>query len=214
MIENSSNPLPIELYGANTGNCLRVSVALEEAGVPYVVKLMDLRRGDQRAPEHLARNPLGRVPTIVVRNTDAPDLTLSQSNAILFYVSDRAPGKLLPFDDVGRARALERFFFALTEVIAPNHSAFALKRISAGDSGVASLERRSLEALIGAEGFLEDARFMAGDSFTVADIAFFTMTMSLSRQLDWSSLPQLRRWFDDLRVRPSIVSGLRAFGHQ
>lgn len=62
--------IPIELYGANTGNCLRVSIALEEAGIPYVVKLMDLGHGDQRLPEHLARNPMGRVPTIVRRDRD------------------------------------------------------------------------------------------------------------------------------------------------
>lgn len=206
--------IPIELYGANTGNCLRVSIALEEAGIPYVVKLMDVRRGDQRSPEHLARNPMGQVPTIVHRDQDGPALTLSQSNAILFYISDLAPGVLLPVDNVaGRARVLERFFFALTDVIAPSHSAFALKQINAGDSGAERLDRRSLEALIRAEAFLREAHFIAGENFTLADIAAFTITIAFRRQLDWSSLPHMQRWFDELHARPSIVNGLRAFRH-
>jgi hypothetical protein len=54
MTDNS----PIELYGARTGNCLRVSIALEEAALPYVVRRVDLRRGEQRRPEHLALNSM------------------------------------------------------------------------------------------------------------------------------------------------------------
>ena len=213
--QHRADLIPIELYGANTGNFLRVSIALEEAGIPYVVKLMDLRRGDQHSPEHLARNPMGRVPTIVRRDRDGPALILSQSNAILFYICDLAPGLLLPVDEVtGRARVLERFFFALTDVIAPSHSAFALKQINAGDSGAERLDRRSLEALIRAEAFLREARFIGGEDFTLADIATFTITIAFRRQIDWSSLPHMQRWFDELHARPSIINGLRAFRHR
>jgi hypothetical protein len=61
-----TNDIPIELYGARTGNCLRVSIALEEAALPYVVRRVDLRRGEQRRPQHLVLNPMGQVPTVVV----------------------------------------------------------------------------------------------------------------------------------------------------
>ncbi|WP_308720798.1 glutathione S-transferase family protein [Komagataeibacter xylinus] len=210
-----SDLTPIELYGANTGNCLRVSIALEEAGIPYIVKLMDLRRGDQHRPEHLARNPMGRVPTIVSQDRDGQTLVLSQSNAILFYICDLTPGVLLPVDDIiGRARVLERFFFALTDVIGPSHSAFALRQINAGDSSAERLDRRSVEALTRAEAFLKEARFIGGEDFTLADIAAFTITIALRRLIDWPSLPHMQRWFDELHARPSIANGLRAFGHR
>jgi GST-like protein len=212
MSQHRADLNPIELYGADTGNCLRVSIALEEAGIPYVVKLMDLRNGDQRLPEHLARNPMGRVPTIVRRDRDGSTLTLSQSNAILFHICDLAPGALLPVDDVARrARVLERFFFALTDVIAPSHSAFALKQINAGDDSAERLDRRSLDALVRAEIFLRETHFIAGDDFTLADIAAFTIASAFRRQIDWAALPHMQRWFDELHARPSIANGLRAF---
>ena len=78
----------VELYGAKTGNCLRVSVALEEAEIPYIVRKLDLGRSEHRSPEHLSRNPAGKVPTLVERFRDGRALILSQSNAILMYAAE------------------------------------------------------------------------------------------------------------------------------
>src|SRR5258705_2623810 len=84
----------VELYGAKTGNCLRVSVALEEAEIPYIVRKLDLRQSEHRTPEHLSRNPLGKVPTLVERFRDGRALILSQSNAILMYAAEGSPPRL------------------------------------------------------------------------------------------------------------------------
>ncbi len=73
----------IEVYGDRTGNCLRVTIALEEAAIGYSAFRVDLARGEQREALHLRRNPFGQVPTIVDRRVE-PALVLSQSNAILF----------------------------------------------------------------------------------------------------------------------------------
>jgi GST-like protein len=137
----------IELYGARTGNCLRVSVALEEAALPYVVRRVDLRRGEQRQPEHLALNPVGQVPTIVVnREHGQSPLIVSQSNAILFYIAERVPGRLISdVYPILRARTYERFFYFLTDVIAPSHSAFALRSIAPSNES-AFLDQRSMAA--------------------------------------------------------------------
>src|SRR5258705_6159698 len=117
----------VELYGAKTGNCLRVSVALEEAEIPYIVRKLDLRRSEHRTPEHLSRNPVGKVPTLVERFRDGRVLTLSQSNAILMYAPEGSPPRLLPSDTAERALVLERFFYFVTDVIAMSHAAFATR---------------------------------------------------------------------------------------
>lgn len=211
MKQHREEVTPVELYGDSTGNCLRVSIALEEARIPYVVKRLDLRRGDQKTPEHVARNPAGQVPTISHR-TPGELVILSQSNAILFYLCDLAPGALLPIGDAAaRARVLERFFFAVTDVIAPSHSAFALKGADSEDESARRLDQRALAALVRTEVFLSETRYVAGGEFTLADIAAFTITLAYRRHMNWDSLPNMQRWFDELHARTSIVSGLRAF---
>jgi GST-like protein len=207
-----TNDIPIELYGARTGNCLRVSIALEEAALPYVVRPVDLRRGEQRRPEHLALNPMGQVPTIVVNEKRGePPFVLSQSNAIMFYIAERVPGRLLFADTPAlRARAYERFFFFLTDVIAPSYSAFVLRSIAPGHQSEL-LDQRSMAALVHAEAFLADSRYMAGESFTLADIAAFTITIAHKTRMKWGHLPRLRQWFEDVQARPTVIRGLRAF---
>src|SRR5258705_1203654 len=123
----------VEFYGAKTGNCLRVSVALEEeAEIPYIVRKLDLGRSEHRTPEHLSRNPVGKVPTLVERFRDGRVLTLSQSNAILMHAAEGSPPRLLPSDTAERALALQRFFYFVTDVIAANHAGLATKN-SGGD---------------------------------------------------------------------------------
>jgi GST-like protein len=202
---------PIELFGTKTGNCLRVSVALGEASLPYVVRRIDLVRGEHRTPAHIARNPAGKVPTIIIHSVGGHTLTLSQSNAILMYLADKAPAKLLPVGDPRRrASALERFFYFVTDVIAVSHAAFAL-RISGGDGTF--LDRRSLAALELAETFLSDSRYMAGDDFTLADISAFTIALAYEAQLDWQRLPRMQGWFRDVAGRAAVQRGLHAFDH-
>jgi GST-like protein len=207
-----TNDIPIELYGARTGNCLRVSIALEEAALPYVVRRVDLRRGEQRRPQHLVLNPMGQVPTVVVNETRGePPFVLSQLNAILFYVAERVPGRL--FSDVApelRVRTYERIFFFLTAVIAPSHSAFVLRSIAPGNQSKL-FDQRSVAALVRAEAFLADSRYMAGESFTLADIAAFTITIAHRARTEWGHLPGLRQWFEDVQARPTVNRGLRAF---
>jgi GSH-dependent disulfide-bond oxidoreductase len=201
----------IELHGAETGNCVRVSIAFEEAELPYRVKLLNLREGEHRGVEHLALNPAGKVPTIIDRSRGDRAIVLSQSNAIILYAADLAPGRLIPTDDdASRARTFERFFYFLTDVIAPSHAAFSLPRSGSRDAA-RLLKDRSVMALASAESFLEGSRYIAGENFTVADIAAFTITLADDGHLDWDRLPRLRRWFDEVSERPSVQRGLHAF---
>ncbi|MCW1431238.1 glutathione S-transferase family protein [Novosphingobium sp. JCM 18896] len=199
-----------ELLGAETGNCLRVSVALEVLGLPYAAVPVDLRRAEHRSPAFLAINPDGRVPVLVDRSQPEAPLTLTQSNAILFHLCDLQPGALLPVE-AGPARsiALERFFYFVTDVIAPNGNAFFLKhRVKA--EGADHLAQRSIEAIVASERFLDDG-YMAGDAFSLVDIAAVTVIRASADRLDWPSLPRLRSWFETVVTRPDVRRGLAAF---
>jgi GSH-dependent disulfide-bond oxidoreductase len=189
-------------------DCLRVSVALEEAEIPYIVRKLDLRLSEHRMPEHLSRNPVGKVPTLVERFRDGRILTLSQSNAILMYAAERKPPRLLPSDTVERALVLQRFFYFVTNVIAVSHAAFGTRN-NGGDQSF--LDGRSLGALAFAESFLENSTFMVGEAFSLADIAAFTIASSYQSRLEWDRLPKMRRWFDQVSARESLQRGMRAF---
>lgn len=89
----------LDIHGSRTGNCLRVTVAMEELGLPYAVCRIDLRGGEQRRAPFLALNPDGHVPVLVDRTEPGHPLVIAQSNAILFYLCGLRPGVLLPVDD-------------------------------------------------------------------------------------------------------------------
>lgn len=201
----------ITLYGAKTGNCLRVSIALAELAVEHHIVPIDLREGDQRAQSFLALNPRGKVPVLKVCSLGAPPLILAQSNAILLYLARQAGGRLLPQEgDASAPLALERFFHFVTDVIAPSHASFFLKNEGC-EEGQRLLERRSLDVLLASEKFLEYGPFMAGQSFTLADIAAVSIVAALSYSIDWAQYPRLRRWFDDVMARPGVKRGMIAF---
>lgn len=100
----------ITLYTAATPNGWKASVALEELGLPYDVRALDLGKGEQKAPDYLRINPNGRIPAIV--DHDAGDFAVFESGAILVYLAERT-GRLLPADPKGRSRALQWLMFQM-----------------------------------------------------------------------------------------------------
>ena len=93
----------IDLYTWTTPNGRKVSIALEELGLPYEVHAVDLSSGEQRSEAYLAINPNGRIPAIVDREAD--NLAVFESGAIMIYLAEKA-GRLLPTDRAGRARVV------------------------------------------------------------------------------------------------------------
>ena len=79
----------LKLYGAQTGNCIRAAIALEEAGLSYTPKLVDLSSGAHQGVDHLARNPLGKVPVLVEKEEGREPFILTQSNAIILYAAEK-----------------------------------------------------------------------------------------------------------------------------
>ena len=200
----------IELHGARTGNSIRAAIALEEANLSYTPKLVDLSGAAHQGVDHLALNPLGKVPVLVEKQEGQEPFILTQSNAIILYAAGRAPGRLLPDDDRGRAIVLERFFFFVTDVIAVSHAAFSL-RASAAQEAQKILTDRMLATLATAERYVVEDEFIAGQTFSAADIAGFTIIRSVEPQLPWPKLPKLRQWFERIGARHSVQRGLHAF---
>ena len=200
-----------QLYGAPTGNCIRAAIALEEAGLPYTVRAVDLANGEHRSAAYLALNPVGKVPVLVEDQQNGPPVVITQSNAIMLYAAEKAPGRLLPDDSLARAVVYERFFFFVTDVIAVSHAAFFLRGSGGVPEGQARLVERMLAALESAERFVDKEPYMAGKTFSIADIAAFTITQSVESQLPWAQLPNLRRWYEQIAARPAFARGLKVF---
>jgi GST-like protein len=200
----------LELYGAQTGNCIRAAIALEEAGLPYTPKLVDLSSGAHQSVDHLALNPLGKVPVLVESEEDREPFILTQSNAIILYAAGKAGGRLLPGNERDRAIVFERFFFFVTDVIAVNHAAFSLRATNAREAQKILMDRM-LATLETAERYVGENEFIAGKLFSAADIAGFTITHSVKSDLPWSKLPNLQRWFERIEGRPAVERGLQAF---
>lgn len=198
-----------ELYGGSTGNSLRAAIALAEAGIEFTPRCLDLLSGDQRAPEYLALNPLGKAPTFVDHSV-SPTLVINQSNAIIQFADEQAPGRLSPQGpSAQRYRVYDRFYFFVTDVIAPSHAAFFLRQIGQQDAS-APLNRRALEHLMTADAFLEGG-YIAGDAFSMADISAFTFARSVRDQIDWEKLPRMARWLALIEARPAVKLGMQAF---
>jgi len=200
----------LKLYGAQTGNCIRAAIAFEEAGLSYAPSLVDLSSGEHMGADHLALNPAGKVPVLVENEEGREPFILTQSNAIILYAAAKAPGRLLPESDRDRAIAYERLLFFVTDVIAVSHAAFSLRALSAQE-GRTILEGRVLATLATAERYVVHNEFMAGNTFSAADIAGFTIAQSVKSDLPWSKLPNLRKWFERIEGRPAVKRGLQAF---
>jgi GSH-dependent disulfide-bond oxidoreductase len=205
----------LELHGAKTGNCLRAAIGLSEAGLRYKTRHIDLARGEQRDESHLALNPAGKVPVLVAgASANAQAFVLTQSSAILFYADAQAPGRILPpHGNSARMRALEKFFYFTSDVIALNGVAFSL-RAPEFSLAAATLTERYLSAIAASERFLIDNEFIGGDSFSIADIAAFTIISAVRRHLPWHQIPRLAAWHDRIGRRPAVQTGMMAFDNK
>jgi GST-like protein len=200
----------IRLYGAATGNCRRAAIALVEAGVEFSAVSLDLRAGEHKRTAFRALNPRGLVPVMVEERDGKADLVLTQSNAIMLHAARRSQAGLMPHSGSAADRFFELLFYFVTEVIAPGGSAFVLAREEEGRSA-GLLAKRSIEALSQAERFLGSGVFIAGDRFTLVDIAAYTSAFAVKDRLDWSSLPSLSTWYDRVGARPGVIRGMAVF---
>jgi GSH-dependent disulfide-bond oxidoreductase len=197
----------IELYTAPTPNGWKVSIALEELGLPYTAHLIDILKGVQKEPWFLAINPNGRIPAIVDR--DADDFAIFESGAILIYLAEKT-GRLMPRDAKGRSVVLQWLMFQMGGVGPMMGQANVFFRYFP-EKIAPAIERyqNEVKRLLGVlDGRLKDHEYLAGD-YSIADIA----NWSWVRTHNWSGVaigdfPHLKRWLDTIAMRPAAQKGI------
>lgn len=194
----------ITLYTASTPNGWKVSCALEEMGLPYEVHEIDLRANAQKAPEYLAINPNGRIPTLV-----HDGFAIFESGAILLYLAELT-GQLMPSDREGRSRVTQWLMFQMGGVGPMMGQANVFFRametkIPAAISRYQNESRRLFEVL---NTQLATREFLV-DEFSIADIANWCWV----RLYFWSGvsldgLDHLQHWIQRMEARPACQRGI------
>ena len=198
----------IELYYWPTPNGHKITPFLEEAGVPYTVHPVDIGAGDQFKPEFLAFSPNNKMPAIIDRapaDGGAP-ISVFESGAILQYLAAKT-GRFLPADPRARIEASEWLFWQVAglgpmtgqyghfHVYAPEDIAYAKDRY-----------RREVLRLLGVlDRRLEGRAFVAGDEYSIADMAIHPWINPYTKApLDLSGFAHLNRWHADVAARPAV----------
>lgn len=196
----------IDLYYWTTPNGHKITLFLEEAGLPYKIHPVNLSRGDQFKPDFLAISPNNRIPAIVDQNPSdggAP-ISIFESGAILLYLAEKT-GKFLPRDLRGRTEVLEWLFWqvgGLGPMVGQNHyfqNYAPEKFLHAIERYVNETSR--LYAVLNKR--LADRAFVAGD-YSIADMAVYPWIVPYESQgQTLAAFPHLKRWFEAIRVRPA-----------
>lgn len=197
----------IEVYAFATPNSVRVPITLEELGLTYELKSINVRKGEQKHPDYLAMNPNGKVPLIIDREGfDGNPITISESGAILVYLAEKT-GELLPKDGIGRVRVLEQIFFHLSSVGPAFGQLGFFKRQAAEEMplAIARFQAESERVLAVLEGVLRSRRFVAGETFTIADIVHFGWFWRREfAGIDFDKAPNVARWYEEIDLRPAV----------
>ena len=196
----------IELYTSPTPNGYKTSVTLEELELPYNVHVINLQKQDQKKPEFLKMNPNGRIPVIV--DTEE-DITIFESGAQLIYLAEKT-GKLMPTDINGRSLVIQWLMFQMSGIGPMMGQAnvffrYFPEKLQPAIDRYQNEGRRLFEVL---DGRLKNHEYLAGD-FSIADIANWCwVRTSAWSGINIEGLDHLKRWKDQLEVRPGCKKGV------
>jgi len=196
----------IELYYWPTPNGHKISIMLEECGLEYRVRAVDIGAGDQFATEFLAISPNNRIPAIVDTDTG---VSVFEGGAILVYLAEKV-GRFLPNDTTQRFEVLQWLFWQAGGLgpMAGQLSHFVnyvQEDVPYANKRYANEYDRLLAVM---DVRLRNRDFLAGD-YSIADIASFPWVLPYRRLgNDLDNFPNLRRWFDTLKERPAVQRGV------
>jgi GSH-dependent disulfide-bond oxidoreductase len=204
----------IDLYYWPTPNGHKITMFLEEAGLPYRIVPVNIGAGDQFKPDFLKIAPNNRMPAIVDHDPvggGAP-VSVFESGAILVYLAEKT-GQFLPKDMRGRVSALEWLFWqmgGLGPMAGQNHhfSGYAPEKIPYAINRYVNETNRLYGVLD--RRVAETGAFLAGD-YSIADMAAYPWTVSYERQgQKLEDFPALKRWHETIRDRPATVAAYKA----
>ncbi|HJW07300.1 MAG TPA: glutathione S-transferase N-terminal domain-containing protein [Rhodanobacter sp.] len=213
------HPERIQLYSVNSPNGVKVSIMLEETGLPYEPHLVDIMQGESRTPEFLALNPNGKIPAIIdPHGPGGEPLALFESGAILLYLAEKS-GQFLPADPARRWETIQWLFFQMAS-IGPMFGQVGFFNKFAGK---AYEDKRPLERYVNESkrllGVLDERlagrRWLMDEDYTIADIATLGWVNNLitfyeARELvDYDRYANVAGWLERGLARPAVQRGLQ-----
>jgi GST-like protein len=201
----------IDVYSAATPNGHKVHIMLEECGLPYRIHHINIGTGDQFKPEFLSISPNNKIPAIVdAEGPDGEPMSLFESGAILIYLASKV-NRFLGDTDRERFTTLQWLMFQMGgvgpmlgqahhfRIYAPEKIEYAINRYTN--------EAKRLYRVIDTQ--LAKHAYLAGDRYTIADIATFPWLRSWKNQgIEWDDFPHAKRWFDEIAARPAVKRGV------
>jgi GST-like protein len=214
----AQRPDRLQYYGLPTPNGVKVSIMLEETGLPYEVHLVDFAKGDQKSPEFLSLNPNGKIPAILDPNgPGGAPFALFESGAILLYLAEKT-GQFFPADPAGRWHAVQWLMFQMGG-LGPMFGQLGFFNKFAGREweDKRPLQRYAEEAkrlLSVMDTALEGKTWFLGDHYTIADISMLGWVRNLTtfyeaRELvGFDDFRNVVAWLDRGLARSAVQRGL------
>ena len=202
--------MSIQLFAFDTPNGRKISVALEEMGLPYQVQVVNITKDDQFKPDFLSISPNNKIPAIIdAHGPDGKPISVFESGAILMYLAEKT-GQFLPPTGAARVATLEWLMFQMGGFGPMPGQVHHFAGLTNADDQRYGLKRYMTETLrlYGVmDKRLADHAFFAGD-LSIADFAILGWVWRHPRhQVDLAEFPHVKRWFDQLMARPAVQRG-------
>lgn len=186
-----------------SGNGYKVRLLLTQLKIPFEYIPIDILKGETRTPEFLAKNPNGRIPVLELE----PGLFLSESDAILLYLSEGTP--FLPADRLDRARVYQWLFFeqySHEPFIATSRFWLEFGMAEQKQQALAEKQAPGYAALGVLEQRLKDHPFLVADRYTIADIALYAYThVAPEGNFDLGRFPAILAWLERVQSQPDYI---------
>lgn len=197
----------LHLYTDSSPNGFKVSIALEELGLPYQLHHVRIDAGEHKLPAFQKLHPHARIPVLV---DEANGIILFESAAILLYLAERS-GRLLPQEPVPRWEAITWLMFHAASVgpILGQRVHFEMFADTPQPAAIERYRRLSNEFFATLDRRLADRSWLAGETYSIADIAGFGWThIARVIDLDFSAYPHLTEWHTRVSQRPAVQRGV------
>ena len=205
----------IKLYTWGTPNGRKIPIMLEELGLPYEVHPVNIGKDEQFAPAYLAISPNNKIPAIIDEDAPGGPLPLFESGAILTYLAEKT-GRFLAPSGPARYKALEWLFWQVGG-LGPMLGQLGFYAVRSKERAPFPIQRFTEEAdrlLSVLDRRLSEARYLAGDEYTIADIATYAWTLAATTFLgevlaeSLATKPELPRWLKLVGGRPAVQRGM------
>jgi GSH-dependent disulfide-bond oxidoreductase len=203
--------MTIKLYTWGTPNGRKISIMLEELGVPYEVHPINITKDEQFAAQFLTLNPNNKIPVILdSAGPDGSPFVLCESGAILIYLARKFDSKLLPADKRRQLVMLQWLMFQMGSIGPMFGQLHYFRRYASGESYSLGRYEREVHRIYGVLNTrLEQVRYLAGDDFSIADIAAYPWISRFELHgMEWRQAPNVKRWFDMVGERPAVARGM------